>query len=163
MIESFDVTFAPFVNPEKPQVSPRPAARFIKERPAISTLGYSPVTFCSAWTSQRGDDRGADLPVNLIFFDPLRRRKEIERGAKQISGFPCNGPNDTAHIRGRPREPIRFWLRPSQICNRIFAAAREWLMPGIAVESHAPEENHGSICQRVGQTLAFSYLRSTPI
>jgi hypothetical protein len=39
MIESLDVTLALFVKPEKPQVSPRPGARFIKKGPFPIALG----------------------------------------------------------------------------------------------------------------------------
>jgi hypothetical protein len=39
MIESLDVTLALFVKPEKPQVSPRPAAGLIKKGPFPIALG----------------------------------------------------------------------------------------------------------------------------
>jgi hypothetical protein len=39
MIESLDVTLALFAKPEKPQVSPRPAAGLIKKGPFPIALG----------------------------------------------------------------------------------------------------------------------------
>jgi len=41
MIESLDVTLAPFAKREKPQVSPRPAARLIKKGPLPIALGIA--------------------------------------------------------------------------------------------------------------------------
>jgi hypothetical protein len=38
LIKALGETFAPFVQPEKPQVFPRPATSFIKDSPDISIL-----------------------------------------------------------------------------------------------------------------------------
>jgi hypothetical protein len=38
VIKALEVTLAPFMQPEKPEVSPRPATSFIKNGPDISVL-----------------------------------------------------------------------------------------------------------------------------
>jgi hypothetical protein len=60
MIESLDVTLALFVEPEKPQVSPRPAARFIKKGPFPIALGIPSLELGPPRMRQR---LGSDWPM----------------------------------------------------------------------------------------------------
>jgi hypothetical protein len=90
MIESSDVTFALFVTHEKPQVSPRPAARFIKKGRVPCPLDVATTNPCPAWKSRRTDDR---LPMSLyllyFFAMPMPWNRES----------PWPKPSSIAHLR----------------------------------------------------------------
>jgi len=53
LIEVLEVTFAPFVNPEKPQVFPAPAASFIRKAAIVCTSDTAAAEPCHLWTRQR--------------------------------------------------------------------------------------------------------------
>ena len=68
MIESLNVTLALFAKPEKPQVSPRPAARLIKKGPFPIALGIPKPGVRPATNAPGAGVRLADVTVYPIFF-----------------------------------------------------------------------------------------------
>jgi hypothetical protein len=68
LIKALGETFAPFVQPEKPQVFPRPAASFIKNGPDISKLEPIGRRRCRQRRRFRKGPGGTVMPVSIGVF-----------------------------------------------------------------------------------------------
>ena len=90
MIGSLDVTLALFVNHEKPQVSPWPAARFIKKGRAPCTLDVAAVNSCPVRKSGRVE---SELPMSLYLLYFLAMPMPWNREN------PRPKPGSTAHLQ----------------------------------------------------------------
>jgi len=67
MIEVLDVTFAPFVNSEKPHLFTRPAARLINIGAVLTTL-HTPVANLTQRAKCQDERSIMDVSVDAIFF-----------------------------------------------------------------------------------------------
>jgi hypothetical protein len=80
LIKALGETFAPFAQPEKPQVFPRPAASFIKNGPDISMLAPIGRRRCREQDEFRKGAGGTVMPVLLgVFCDELTQSDGASR------------------------------------------------------------------------------------
>jgi hypothetical protein len=68
LIKALGGTFAPFLQPEKPQVFPRPAASLIKNCPDISMLEATGGHYCRQRRRFRKGADGTVMPVLIGIF-----------------------------------------------------------------------------------------------
>jgi hypothetical protein len=68
LIKALGGTLAPFAQPEKPQVFPRPATSFIKNGPDIGILKATGRRRCRQWHRFRKAVGGTVMPVLIGIF-----------------------------------------------------------------------------------------------
>ena len=152
----FDVTFAPFAVPEKPQLSTGTAAGIINNCAAIP----HPEPALPPRAIPKRPHRTEDASESATLFD-----------CEMISGHTDEEPADRLFDHSERTAETRVRSRPtcdlsvlSQFCNRLFSRRKgsgAMALPGFFCEHPCwASENHGSHLQKVGQMLAlFPYLR----
>jgi hypothetical protein len=121
LIEVLEVTFAPFVYPEKPQVFPAPAASFISKDRVVCTSDTAAVGFLPPMDEARAYDPRPNTPVYIIFFD---YPAAIGRRQSPIRASLSRAPLVTRQCRTCSRHAamaVPIWLDASQFCNSHFA------------------------------------------
>jgi hypothetical protein len=121
LIEVLEVTFAPFVYPEKPQVFPAPAASFISKDSGRMHIGHCGRGFLPPMDEARAYDPPPDTSVYIIFFD---YSAAIGRRQSPIRASLSRAPLVTRQCRTCSRHAamaVPIWLDASQFCNSHFA------------------------------------------
>ena len=125
LIKALEVTLAPFVQPEKPQVFPTPAANFIKDGPDIIMLEAISRRRRGEWRRFRETVDGTVMPVLIeIFCGDLTQSGRASRSFERASAALSGCWNDAAHIHVSAGAPVPIWFAPSQICNIICTGER---------------------------------------
>jgi hypothetical protein len=87
VIKALEVTLAPFTQPEKPQVFPRPATSFIKNGPDISMPEAIGSARCRERHRFRKGAGGTVMPVLIgVFCDELTQSDSAGRSFESSSG-----------------------------------------------------------------------------
>jgi hypothetical protein len=138
VIQALAATFAPFAKPEKPQLSPRLAASFIKNGRCISGLRVANTHRCIARGKSRMKVGETVMPVSIGFLRESGAGQTPRPHARIDLHRTCIQCNDAAQLRSNPWQGSSDLCRPSQFCNRQFAGARQGT-PGIGRGEGNPE------------------------
>ena len=140
------MTFAPFVNPEKPQVFSAPAASFIRKAAIVCTSDTAAAEPCHLWTRQRSMTHSRISLFLLYFLTIPRPANEARQRPRQASRGDRRWPDPVAHVRGTA--PPRFRFGPD---SHNFATVFEGVSARSARNEPVPRrrsersrtENHG--------------------
>lgn len=112
------MTLAPFVNPEKPQVSPWPAASFIKRRTIVCISGLAAVEPCHPrhWTRQIIAIGGCPCIYYIFLLFRWDGIRAIAGPGKSGAGISWRR-DGAAQVRVMPRPQVPIWSGPLQFCN----------------------------------------------
>jgi len=102
------MTLAPFLNPEKPQVSPCHAARFISYDPDLNMSGTEAVNLFASRKGKGGRSSRGYACKNDISL--LSSRDGIV--PEPVTNAHPRWSNSAAHVRGRPQSRVPNWLEP---------------------------------------------------
>jgi hypothetical protein len=88
LIKALEQTLAPFAQPEKPQVFPRPAASFIKDGPHVSMLEAIGKRPCHERRKFWEGASGTVMPVLIgVFCDDLTQSDGASRLFESVSAW----------------------------------------------------------------------------